>query len=197
MFQTTETRALGAGFCCYTVPIMREIEVKARLQRKEEVLEKIQALGCVFSEPVTQDDTVYVLNVGTLGTFLANNVFLRIRVQNDKKILFTVKNRTQDLVATEHEVEVNSREEMENILLSLGYKAAIRVKKERQKTLYNGCEICIDDVEDLGTFIEMEKLTEEGDPTEIQDELFSFLVSVGVSPEDRVTKGYDILMFEK
>ena len=135
--------------------------------------------------------------MGDLETFLSNKVFLRLRVKNNGKVLFTVKKRSSPLVAEEYETEVGSREEMESALLLMGYKEAVRINKTRTITHYNGCEICIDEVEDLGVFIEMERLSEEGDAEKIQEELFSFFESIGIERSDRVIFGYDILMLQK
>lgn len=176
---------------------MQEIEIKARLGDKDSVTERLLSLGCVFKEPVTQEDAVYVENVGSLETFLANKVFLRIRVNNGSSVVLTAKKRTGPLVATEHETGIASREEARQILLLMGYQEAVCVNKVRRKTEYNGCELCVDEVEGLGSFIEMEKLTENGDAQKIQEELFQFFVSLGITAADRVTKGYDILMLEK
>lgn len=177
---------------------MKEIEIKARLKNPEEVIEKLKSLGCVFEDPITQRDVVYAENVGTLEIFRANKVFLRIRVKNNSKILFTLKKRgVNDLDSLEHEVEISSKEEMEQIIALIGYREAVQVNKIRTITHYNGCEICIDDVENLGTFIEMEKLTESGDSEKIQEELFKFFESLGISRTDRAVSGYDILMMQK
>ena len=176
---------------------MREIEIKAKLVDKQRVMKKLESLGCVFEGEITQEDTVYVENMGSLDTFLANKVFLRLRVKDNGKVLFTVKKRTLNLVAIEHEVEVSSRDEMEQALLLMGYQEAVKINKKRITTHYDGCEICIDEVENLGLFIEMEKLTEEGDPGEIQEGLFKFFESLGINRSDRVEVGYDILMLQK
>ncbi len=176
---------------------MREIEVKAKLTDKKGTIEKLKSLGCVFSKPVTQEDTVYVEKMGSLETFLSNTAFLRIRVKDGVKIIFTVKRRTGALQAIEHEVEVSSKSELEGMLSLMGYTVAVVVNKVRITTEYNGCEICIDEVKDLGTFIEMEKMVEEGDFEQIQKELFTFLMSVGIAEKDRAFAGYDILMLQK
>jgi predicted adenylyl cyclase CyaB len=55
--------------------------------------------------------------------------------------------------------------------------------------------ICLDEVRDLGTFIELEKITEGEDPIKVQSELFAFLKSLGVREEDRVERGYDTLLY--
>lgn len=177
---------------------MKEIEIKAKLNNRESVIEKLKTLGCVFEPPITQEDVVYAKNVASLKDFRTNDIFLRIRIKNNKKTLFTLKKRmTNDLDAIEHEVEISSKEEMEQALFLMDYKEATRVNKNRVVTHYDNCEICIDDVKNLGSFIEMEKLTEEGDSEKIQKELFKFFESIGIKRDDRVLSGYDILMIQK
>lgn len=180
---------------------MKEVEIKAKLRDREGVMSKLKALGCSFEAPVTQSDVVYARNVASLKAFRTNDVFLRIRDKRGPKgakILFTLKKRmVNDLDAIEHEVEIDSKEEMEKALLLMGYNEVVRVEKTRVTTRYNDCEICIDDVKNLGAFIEMEKLTEAGDSEKIQDELFAFFITLGITPEDRAFSGYDILMLEK
>lgn len=179
---------------------MREIEIKAKLVDKKRIMKELKKLGCVFESPITQDDTVYVKNVEPLENFRSNNdIFLRLRIKNNNKILFTLKRRmVNDLDAIEHEVEVSSKEKMEKALLEMGFGEAVRINKTRIITHYNGCEICIDNVENLGSFIEMEKLTDDNEsPEKIQEELFNFFKSIGIPETDRVKTGYDILMIEK
>lgn len=176
---------------------MKEIEIKAKLKNKEVIIERLQKLGCIFEEQITQNDTVYVKNLGSVEVYNANDVFLRIRVKNKSKIIFTLKKRLKnDLDALEHETVIDSKEEMEKALFLMGYQEAIKINKTRIITHFNGCEICIDEVEGLGSFIEMEKLVEEADSEKIQDELFNFFISIGIESEDRVFSGYDILILK-
>lgn len=177
---------------------MKEIEIKAILRNKKAVIEKLESIGCVFETPITQSDVVYAEKVGSLEQFRSNEVFLRIRVQNNSKVLFTIKKRmSNDLDAIEHEVEVGSKEEMEEAIFLMGFKEAVSVNKTRIITHYDNCEICIDDVENLGVFIEMEKLTKEGESEKIQDKLFKFFESIGIAREDRIMLGYDVLTLQK
>ena len=177
---------------------MKEIEIKAKLLDKKAVMKKLESFGCTFEPVMTQEDVVYVENVGSLETFLANRAFLRLRVKNGSKVLFTVKKRTKvHLEAIEHETEVGSRDEMEKALLLMGYQEAVRINKTRIITHYDGCEICIDDVAGLGAYIEMERLVPDGDAEIIQEELFKFFDKIGISRDDRVMVGYDILTFQK
>lgn len=179
-----------------------EIEVKARLENAESVKEKLVALGCVFSDSKTQDDMVWVENIGMMDTFLSNKVFLRIRVQNGEKIILTakkskVKTGNESLIKREHEVIVDSADEVRGILDMLGLKEAVRVVKTRRTTRYKDFEICLDDIDNLGSFIELEKIGTEEEAGKIQREMIEFLASLGIPENNRVMKGYDILMLEK
>ena len=112
--------------------------------------------------------------------------------------MFTLKQPQKNwLDKIECEFEVSSKDEAEKALDLMGYQKGVVVNKKRTITHYNGCEICIDEVENLGAYIEMEKMTQDGDADKIQEELFAFFETLGISKEDRVGVGYDILMLEK
>ena len=179
-----------------------EIEVKARLKNEKVVVKKLTELGCKLSEPIVQDDTVWSKEAGSLKVFLSNDVFLRIRIQNREKIILTAKKPKAksghaSLVKHEFEVVVDSEKEAQGILTLLGLQPAVHTKKIRRKTNYKDYEICIDEIENLGAFIEIEKIGEEKDANKIQKEMLLFLSSLSVSEDDVVKKGYDILMLEK
>jgi adenylate cyclase class 2 len=86
---------------------------------------------------------------------------------------------------------------MDGILKLMGYSEEVRVNKTRVKTNFKDYEICIDDVKDLGAFVEVEKIAEDGDGEKIQKELFEFLETLGVKKEDQVMHGYDTLLWHK
>ncbi|MDD4989271.1 MAG: class IV adenylate cyclase [Candidatus Pacebacteria bacterium] len=172
---------------------MKEIEVKARLKNKDEVMKKLESLGCVFEKPITQSDVVYAKKVGSFKEYDSNEVFLRVRVKNNSKIIFTAKQRIKNgLDKLENETEVTNKKGIEGILAMLGYKEGTRVNKTLRTAHYQAYEICIDEIEELGSFIEMESLVEDGDSEKIQEEMFKFLASLGVNSKDRVFLGYDL-----
>jgi predicted adenylyl cyclase CyaB len=134
----------------------QEIEVKARVSDMQAIEEKLRALGCTISEPVIQDDTVFVDYSEAYDQMSPGKNFLRIRKSNDKT-LFTVKQPQQgELDCFEHETEISDAEEMRQAILLMGYHEAIKIYKTRRKTNYGEYEICLDEVRDLGTFIELE-----------------------------------------
>lgn len=177
---------------------MREVEIKAKLKNREAVMKKLAEFGCVFEPEVTQLDTVYTLATGSLEAYDSNKNYLRLRVKNNGKVLFTIKQPQKNwLDKIEYETEVSSKEMMEKALLLMDYKPAVTINKRRIITHYQGCEICIDDIDDLGSFIEMEQMTDDGNAEEIQEKLFKFFEQLGISRSDRVEVGYDILMFQQ
>ena len=176
---------------------MNEVEVKARLKNPELILRQIKELGIKLSEPVRQADTVYAKTVGNVSEYMKNDHFLRIREKSDGRFIFTVKKPLtwKELTKTEHETEIKDAKELENAIFLMGYKVANKVIKERRTAKYKDYEICLDEVEKLGSFIEVEKMT-NGDVEVARKEITQFLFSLGVSPDDEVHKGYDIMAIE-
>ena len=81
------------------------------------------------------------------------------------------------------------------IVKELGFVPFSDVSKTRQTGKLNDIEVCIDSVEGLGDFMELERLADENaDPAAITDDLWCIMAELGVSRQDEVTDGYDILM---
>jgi adenylate cyclase, class 2 len=175
---------------------MLEVEVKAILKSKEVTLTALEKLGISFEEPSVQIDHVFVQNAESIAAFYQNTIFIRIREQKNKKPILTLKKKQANLASLEYETEIESVRELAQILTTLGYPEALIIKKTRAKQKYNEYTICIDEVEGLGTFIEVEKLVRDGDITTIQDELFAFVLTLGIQPEDRILDAYDTLLLK-
>lgn len=178
--------------------MMKEIEVKAHLKNENQVLEKLKQLGCTLSDPIRQVDTVYTrIPAKTVEEYLQNDHFVRIREKSDGKCVFTMKRPLSKEVLTkvEHETEIKDAKELEQALLLMGYQIANKVTKLRRTTRVGEFEICIDEVEKMGPFIEIEKMSDQ-DEVLVRKELNDFLASLGVSSEDEVHKGYDIMAIE-
>lgn len=182
---------------------MHEVEVKAVLRDKEKVLELLENLGSVFSPPTTEEDVLYALEVGSHDAYSKNANFLRIRERGEGKVIFTLKhhpNRHEgrpDSMPLEYETEIASKEAMSNILLLQGYQEAVRIRKTRQKGTYKKWEICIDEVDGLGSFIELEELTDGKDTQKVIDEMLAFLSSLGILSEDMFADRYDIALLKQ
>ncbi|MEK7601935.1 MAG: class IV adenylate cyclase [Patescibacteria group bacterium] len=183
---------------------MREVEVKAHLRNKEELLGKLTESGAVFAKSVTQNDTVFVRDASTMEKFLGNDCFLRIR-ETPESIIFTLKyhpNRTGNgnalAMPLEHELTVSNKKELEEMLRLMGFVPALVINKTRESCHVGDFEICVDEVEDLGSFIEVERLTEHEEEVEpVIKDMKEFLCSLGVAESDMGVKRYDIQLLEK
>lgn len=175
---------------------MQEIEVKARVKNKELVLQKLDELGCMLSSPITQKDRIYIQHGATFPIALGDNA-LRIREQNNT-FIFTLKQpQKNELDCIEQEVTIDDPESMDEICKLLGYYEVSQVEKIRRKCRYQEYEICLDEVKNLGTFIEVEKQVEAGNGEAVQKELFAFLQTLGITASDQVFHGYDILLYQQ
>jgi adenylate cyclase class 2 len=176
---------------------MREIEIKAKVANKQSLIDSIVSAGIQLSTPIKQHDVVY----GQKG--MADNapgsIWLRIRTENDAKTIFTLKQQYKGgLDSIEHETEVSDADELASIISRLGFELYSDLTKTRQKAKLNNIEICVDDVEGLGVFIEAEQLVEDNaDGLSIVEELWTVLERFNVSRSDEVFEGYDVLMNRK
>ena len=174
---------------------MREIEVKARLKNIPDLLVKAKQLGIIFDPPISQYDSIYESTIPKSDP--SWNIF-RIRKQGEKTIL-TMKYKASTRPRDNHEREtiVDNADEVAAMLNRVGYTLSVKINKNRRIAKYKDMEICIDEVDGLGSFIEIEKLaSDDADVDEIQNYLWILLVKLGITPKDRVYKGYNTLMHE-
>lgn len=177
---------------------MREIEIKARVADKPALLAVLKSQHVIVSDPVTHHDRVFGIS-GEDGGGDNSQPWLRIRTEtrgNETSHVFTLKKSvTNQMDSIEHETEVADDVELEKIILHSGFTPYSDLVKTRQKAHMGEIEICIDTVEGLGDFIEVEKLTsEDADYDGVAAELWAVLEGFGVVRADHVTDGYDVLM---
>ena len=174
---------------------MREIEVKAKVRNIKSLIDKAKHLGIIFSDPFAQVDTTYETKLSKHDPDW--NIF-RIRKQGNKTIL-TMKYKASTRSRDNHEREsiIENALEVADMLERVGYSRGVTIRKNRKIAKYNNLEICLDEVDDLGTFIEIEKLADDNANVDtIQSELWNILLELGIDPKDRVHKGYDSLMYK-
>jgi len=176
---------------------MREIEIKLKASDLEAVAAKLGELGCALSEPVHQEDINFIHkdDVKWFETTSENFLYPRLRIQTGKSHTFTVKKPlTNEMDCIEHELQIDDVGALRSIMELFGYKEGVTVRKQRRTCVYGDYAITLDEVEQLGSFVEIERVVEDGDPGKIQSEMFAFAKEAFGLEEDRqVMKGYDIL----
>ena len=179
---------------------MREIEIKVRLGNTDAIVSRLENDGYQMSDPVTQLDQVF----GQIGVDARNNKapWLRIRTETkgeSSRILYTLKKSADasELDSLEFETEVTDAKELEQIILHSGFEPFTELTKTRRKTKVGDIEICIDQVDKLGYFVEAEKLTvDDADHDLVTQELWELLEKFGLSKADEVVDGYDTMIKE-
>src|SRR3989338_940148 len=149
---------------------MKEIEVKARVQNFDGLIEKLKELGCNLSQPLVQKDVVYLSNGVELSDVKRGNVAMRIRNSNDTYTLNLKKQLENELDCIECETIIENPEQTHEMLIQMGYHEVSKVEKTRRTYTYKNMNICIDEVQNLGNFIEVEKLSEDADSLKVQEE---------------------------
>ena len=179
---------------------MREIEVKLRVEDLNGLEKKLVSAGCTLSAPIRQHDVIYSLQNSTEEWENAKegDIIPRLRRENDSIVEFNVKQQqSSELDNLEYETRVEDGEAIHRILGVLGYTPQIEVKKIRRKGRLGEYEICLDEVEGLGSFVELEALTDDdADPVKIQEELLDKLGSFGISRDKLEVRGYDTMLYQ-
>lgn len=172
----------------------KEIEVKAHVYNKEKLIQQLLEHGCMLSEPVRQEDEYYINFEGSFTQFRPQENFLRVRTLQDRSYFTLKQPQSNELDVLEHTTEVSDKEELIAILQLLGYRYVISVKKERQEGKLGNYNVCVDSVEGLGDFIELEYIgTDEA--VLIQNDQKRILSELGIEEKDVVIHGYDTLMY--
>jgi adenylate cyclase class 2 len=173
---------------------VREIEIKARVRDIKALEAKLAELGVKLGQPKKHHDVVYC-RPGQQD-YEKGSIWLRIRTENGKKVIWTLKADTgTKLDSIEHEVEVSNGVELEKMLRLMGNDVYSDLTKTRRKAAVGDIEICVDEVDGLGTYIEVEKLTTpNADGDAIKVELWALLTKLGISANDQEEFGYDVLL---
>ena len=161
---------------------MIEVEIKARAM-PDELARRLEAAGAVFEKKARQADTYY--NAPDRD-FAVTDEAVRLREQDGKAYL-TYKGKKLDSASkTRKEVEVlvSDLAAMEDILRSLGFRKTLGVAKEREIWHYRGAEVCLDRVEGLGGFVEVESfVADAAGIARKREELVAILRGLGVDGE--------------
>jgi len=136
-----------------------EIEAKIKVPTLKPFETKLNELGGEFLRAIRQVDTYFM---DTHKLLHKNDCGLRIRQQvTDEQTTSLVTFKGARKLGKfksrpEFETGIDNVEMMENIFESLGYYKRLVVEKDRSMWLLDGCEVCLDELPGLGSFVEVE-----------------------------------------
>lgn len=170
---------------------MMEVEVKVALdeKEKEEVLKKLRK-AC-STERFQEEEDVFFISTHNTSLGVNNTLKLR-RSDGEAKLIFKNKEDNKDLKRS-LEFEVRVKEEdvgnLLQILRHLGFKESLIVRKRRISFYFNGCTVNVDDVEGLGSFLEVEVLSED-EVNDAFNRILEALSALGLSEKRLIRKSY-------
>lgn len=178
-----------------------EIELKLPLLNAEKVRAYLKSHG-KHSYTSEQRDIYYN---APHRDFLANpdevNEWFRVRVEKDKAHLNYKDWQPHDTAikthAIEYETNLDSFEQLSNILNALDFTKLVEVNKLREAYDILETEVSIDTVEDLGSFIELEYKGKGSDIEAARAHLHEVLRKIGAETGELDTRGYPYLLLEK
>ena len=165
---------------------MKEIEVEVAVDNSKEEIIKILSRFDYKGEKEICDTYYYDplrKNLQPENDLRLNETF-RIR-KNKGKCFLTYKKQHFDgklwIYSDEYETEVVDDSVIEKIIELLGFQVLIQVHNRRMVYRYNEFEIELEDVENLGIFIEVEKLSNTSeDEMTIKKEIREFIKSLNL-----------------
>lgn len=176
---------------------MIEIEIRAKIKSLKELKDKLNSLGAEHIKTENQVDRVFghPMQLDSETKIIEGGFSARIRQVDDTQRL-QFKEILRQKGGIELTIDLSDVEHGLRFLDKIGYEEAFTVSKSRDSFLFKGFTICLDEVEKLGDFIEIEKSsdTREGEE-DIRKECLSLLKEL--SPGSEVeTKKYGDLMQE-
>jgi len=169
-----------------------EVELKAYCDDREKIIGALGSLGAKFLHTLKQEDTYF--NHPSRDFRVTDEAF-RIRRYNDKIIITYKGPKLGDRAKTrlEEEVEIDNFYSMKRICTYLGFTETRTVVKTRDVYRCGEIEVCVDRVENLGEFIELEKMHTDREKGE--QDIFDLASKLGLQKFER--KSYLELLLEK
>ena len=169
-----------------------EIEVKAYADDLERVETDLKRMGAHFVAEINQTDT-YFNHPNRI--FAETDEALRIRVSDDHTFLTYKGPKIDARSKTREEIEVSLEhaDVTAQLLTKLGFTPVADVKKVRRIFTLDNFTICLDTVDTVGTFVEVETSGENVE--ELQNQAFSILETLNLKKHER--KSYLELLLEK
>ena len=177
-----------------------EIEIKLPLHNPHDVSAFLNSNAKIISINVFQKDTYFVPQHRDFLLVQYPFEWLRLR-ESDKGSFMNYKHFHPENVketdyCDEHESKIESADALKKIFTSLDITEAVVVEKVRTTWGFEEVEIVIDDVKNLGSYIELEATTNFDDPKEGKRYLFLVLEKLNAKVGEEELRGYPYRLLE-
>jgi adenylate cyclase, class 2 len=175
---------------------MLEVEVKYRTADRDAVLMKVMALGGELADERTEVDRYY--NAPDRDFKQTDEAFRLRQVGKDNWLTYKGPKR-EAATKTRKEIQVRVRDgeasanELEELFVTLGYRPVAVVRKRRavydlDRTVGGKpgtVEVCFDDVDGVGSFVELEVQAEEGEFETAKATVLELATDLGLTDQER------------
>ncbi len=169
-----------------------EVEQKFRVPDPAEFLRRLAAWGGSLGEPEAQSDT-YFAHPGR--DFAKTDEALRIRHVGDSNAITYKGPKLDATTKSRREIEIPfaprkaTAEQMAELLVALGFRAVAEVCKQRRTAQVawrqHTVEVALDDVADVGTFVELELSADEAGLETAKETIASLAAALGLADSER------------
>lgn len=139
---------------------MIEVEARVKVDDFNSVKANLKEIGAKYIRSVKQTDNVFFLPkfMDANGKVMEGGIIARIRDDGKTKALeFKEISRAKGGIEIRHE-DVQDEQTVRNFLGKLGFEEGLVLKKSRDSYSFQGFGIDLDDVEEAGRFVEVEKV---------------------------------------
>ncbi|MDQ6986110.1 MAG: class IV adenylate cyclase [Candidatus Dojkabacteria bacterium] len=180
----------------------KELEIKFSLEDKDYSIFQDWLKNNAEAEGREEHEEWYINNPASSFNFDRNGLkdadnYFRIRKTNQNEASVTLKLWQPDpekpghhTHCIEHEFKTSDLDSTRDLFQALGYTDITKVIKSREIYNYDVFEIVIDNVKELGIFIEVELKEEFNDPKAGHRKIKLFLKDTGIEKIKEQTRGY-------
>ncbi len=181
-----------------------EVEIKIKITNFKKIKDEISKKG-KLSKSIRQTDEYYVpCHRNFFNQKPYPMEWLRIRNNPDESIFeydlsINKKADGKQDYAEEYETVISNVQDFRKILKFLDFKKIITVDKNRQYWDCGNLEVVLDEIKDLGFFIEVEAKGDFENTAEAEKECIEFAQRLGIrnARDKQIKKGYPVLLLEK
>ena len=168
----------------------RNVEIKARIENIESITRKAAVIADKGPIEIVQDDTFFSCKNGRLK--------LRTFSSKEGELIFYIRPDQQGPKESFYLISRTSAPDALREVLSLSNGQVGRVRKHRTLFLAGRTRIHIDQVENLGHFLELEVVLSDGEPVESGEAIAHDLIGkLGISSDQLIEGAYVDLLNQK
>lgn len=170
-----------------------EIEIRAKIKNQNEIKKKLQGLGAKLIKDTKQIDKYF----GEMSLYrkIGYSFLMRVRKEGNKTFLtYKGAKMNKDGIWEEYEFSINDSKAAEAMLKDMGLEKITEIRKKRTEYKLNGLTICLDAIEGLGNFVEIESKTNNSLG---KNKLEMLAKKLNIEKDQIVHKGYLTMLLSK